>query len=222
MSRKNISQEKIIQSFLASAFEKGAGATSLADISDSLEIKKASLYNHFAGRDDIYEETLNLCKKEIGSISFLSDKVIDSIKNNKTSLLPLFKRLVTRFFNLYETEPLFHMYVFVRSEQYFNLNALEIIKAENEKITDDIRKILAAFSQIEKITLKTEKELKEAASCLAAVIIEQRDLYISNRKEVVRQNPESGAGTLFALPSDDEALAGTFKIIEFILKYLIN
>ena len=59
MSRKNISQEKIIQSFLASAFEKGAGATSLADISDSLEIKKASLYNHFAGRDDIYEETLS-------------------------------------------------------------------------------------------------------------------------------------------------------------------
>ena len=43
MSKKNISQEKIIQAFIASAFEKSAGGTSLADISESLEIKKASL-----------------------------------------------------------------------------------------------------------------------------------------------------------------------------------
>ena len=47
MGRKNISQEKIIQAFLASAFEKSAGATSLSDIAEYLEIKKASLYNHF-------------------------------------------------------------------------------------------------------------------------------------------------------------------------------
>ena len=40
MSKKNISQEKIIQAFLASAFDKGAGATSLADVSEGLEIKK--------------------------------------------------------------------------------------------------------------------------------------------------------------------------------------
>ena len=41
MSKKNISQEKIIQAFLASAFDKSAGATSLADVSEGLEIKKA-------------------------------------------------------------------------------------------------------------------------------------------------------------------------------------
>ena len=44
MSKKNISQEKIIQSFLSSSFNKSAGSTSLADIADDLEIKKASLY----------------------------------------------------------------------------------------------------------------------------------------------------------------------------------
>jgi len=54
MSKKNISQEKIIQAFIASAFEKSAGGTSLADISESLEIKKASLYNHFSSRDEMY------------------------------------------------------------------------------------------------------------------------------------------------------------------------
>lgn len=221
MSKKNISQEKIIQSFLASAFEKSAGATSLADIADSLEIKKASLYNHFDGRDSIYEETLNLCRSEIGSISFLSDKVIESIKNNKTSILPLFKRLITRFFNLYEGEPLFHMYVFVHSEQYFNLKALEIIRQENEKISDDIRKILQAFSDMEKITLKADKEIREAAASICSIILQQRDFYIANRKEIVRQNPESGAGTLFALPTDDESLSASIKLVEFALHGII-
>lgn len=217
MQRKNISQEKIIQSFLSSAFEKSAGATSLTDISNSLEIKKASLYNHFTSRTDMYEETLLLCKKEIGSISFLSDKTIESIKSGRTALLPLFKRLITRFINLYEGEPLFQMFVFVRTEQYFNQTALKIIQKEKEKISDDIRKILQAFCDIHKILETNQKELKEKANIISSLIIEQRDLYISNRKEIIRQNPESGAGSLFALPSDDSAILKTYKLVEIIL-----
>lgn len=218
MSKKNISQEKIIQSFLSSAFEKSAGATSLSDISDSLEIKKASLYNHFESREAMYDSTLELCASEIGSISFLSDKTIESIKNGKSSLLPLFKRLVTRFLNLYETEPLFQMYVFVRTEHYFNVEALKIVQKETEKITDDIRKILQAFADIHKIEDTGDKDMKDKASILAAIIIQQRDAYISSRKEIVRQNPESGVGTLFALPSDDNALNRANKLVELFLK----
>lgn len=220
MSHKNISQEKIIQSFLASAFEKSAGATSLADISDSLEIKKASLYNHFSSKENMYDSTLELCGKEINLVSFLSDKTIDSIKNGKTTLPNLLRKLITRYFNLFETEPLFQMYVFVRTEQYFNLDALKIIRTENEKITDEIRKILQAFMDIEKISSCSEKELREKASAISSIIIQQRDFYIANRKEIVRQNPESGAGTLFALPTDDEAVSKAVKMVEFTLKAL--
>ena len=61
MSKKNISQEKIIQAFIASAFVKSAGGTSLADISESLEIKKASLYNHFSSRDEMYNAAVEFC-----------------------------------------------------------------------------------------------------------------------------------------------------------------
>lgn len=222
MSRKNISPEKIIQSFLASAFEKSAGATSLTDISDSLQIKKASLYNHFESRDAIYEAALELCKKEIASISFLSDRVIDSIKSGKAGVLPLFKRLITRFFELYECEPLFHMYVFIRSEHYFNLKALEIVQEENLKIADEIRKILQAFSEVEKITLKADKDIREVANSISMIIIQQRDYYIANKKETVRQNPETGVGTLFALPTDDEAINFTVKTVEFILKVILK
>ena len=98
MSKKNISQEKIIQSFLTSAFEKSAGATSLADISEILEIKKASLYNHFENRDAMYDATIYHCGKQIENVRFLPEKTLRSIQNSKTSPSALFKKLVTRYY----------------------------------------------------------------------------------------------------------------------------
>ena len=113
MSRKNISQEKIVQSFLASAFEKSSGATSLADVADSLEIKKASLYNHFENKEAIYDTAIAYAEKEFSSINFIADKALDSIRNNKITINTLFKKLIVRYFNLFETEPTFHLYVFI-------------------------------------------------------------------------------------------------------------
>ena len=46
------------------------------------------------------------------------------------------------------------------------------------------------------------------------MILHQLDLCIANRKEIVRQNPESGAGSLFELPSDSQAVNKTLKLID--------
>ena len=77
-------------------------------------------------------------------------------------------------------------------------------------------------SDIEKITLKADKEIREAAASIGSIILQQRDFYIANRKEIVRQNPESGAGTLFALPTDDESLSASIKLVEFALHGILN
>lgn len=221
MSRKNISQEKIIQSFITNAFEKSAGATSLSDISEDLEIKKASLYNHFESRDAMYDATLEYCGNEVSKISFLPEKTIETLLSKKTAPLTVFKRLIVRFFNLYEAEPLFQIYVFARTEQYFNLPALKIVCNETEKLNNDIFDLLNAFSTIEKIQNRSEKEYKELAAIISAIIIQQRDYYIANRKETVRQNPESGAGSLFALPTDETAVNRTVKLVETALKSVL-
>ena len=76
MSKKNISQEKIIQAFIASAFEKSAGGTSLADISESLEIKKASLYNHFSSRDEMYAAAVDFCGKKLEAFITFRKKLL--------------------------------------------------------------------------------------------------------------------------------------------------
>lgn len=220
MSKKNISQEKIIQSFLYSAFDKSAGATSLSDISDSLEIKKASLYNHFESREAMYDASIELCSKEIGAVNFLFDKTIEGIKSGKNTFIPLMKRLTTRYFNLFESEPLFQMYVFVHTEQYFNITALRIVERQIEKLSDEIKKILTAFVETEKIAKKNEREIKDIAGCLASIIIQQLDNYVALRKETVRQNPDSGVGSLFALPPDEETINKSLKMIEAVLKVL--
>ena len=220
MSKKNISQEKIIQAFIASAFDKSAGATSLADVSEGLEIKKASLYNHFESRDAMYAASLAYSAKEIESVSFLEEKTLENIKGGKVAPLAVFKKLVTRYFEIFENEPLFQIYVFIRSEQYFNLEALKIVEGENNRICDAIKDLLSAFAAAKKIAKKTDKELKDIATNIAAVIIQQRDEYIAARKETVRQNPDSKAGGLFALPTDEAALGRTLKLVEAMLKTL--
>ncbi len=220
MSKKNISQEKIIQAFLASAFDKSAGATSLADVSEGLEIKKASLYNHFESRDAMYAASIAYSAQEVERISFLEEKTLEGIKGGKVAPAALFKKLITRYFQLFENEPLFQIYVFVHSEQYFNIEAMKIVEGENNQICDSIKDLLSAFVAAKKITKKTDKELKDVASNLAAIIIQQRDAYIAARKEIVRQNPDSKAGGLFALPTDEAALGRTLKLVEAMLKTL--
>ncbi len=220
MSKKNISQEKIIQAFMASAFDKSAGASSLADVSEILEIKKASLYNHFESRDAMYAATLSYCAKELEAVSFLPENTLESLKTGKTAAAAIFKKLITRYIELFENEPFFQIYVFVHSEQYFNLEALKIVEGENNKLCDAVKDILSALVAAKKIAKKTDKELKDTAALLAAVIIQHRDAYIAARKETVRQNPDSKAGGLFALPTDEAALSRIHKLVEAMLKSL--
>ena len=220
MSKKNISQEKIIQAFMASAFDKSAGASSLADVSEILEIKKASLYNHFESRDAMYAATMSYCAKEIEAVGFLQEKTLEGIKGGKTAPAAVFKKLITHYTELFENEPLFQIYIFVHSEQYFNLDALKIVEGENNRICDAVKDVLSALAAAKKITKKTDKELKDSAAMLAAIIIQHRDAYLAARKETVRQNPDSKAGGLFALPTDEAALAPTLKLVEAMLKTL--
>ena len=220
MSKKNISQEKIIQAFMASAFDKSAGASSLADVSQILEIKKASLYNHFESRDAMYAATLSYCAKEVEAVSFLPEKTLEGIKGGKTTASAIFKKLITRYTELFENEPFFQIYIFVHSEQYFNLDALKIVEGENNRLCDAVKDILAELCAAKKIAKKTDKELKDIAAQLSAIIIQHRDSYLAGRKETVRQNPDSKTGGLFALPTDDAVLSRTLKLVDAVLKTL--
>ena len=52
------------------------------------------------------------------------------------------------------------------------------------------------------------------------MILQQMNLYLSQRTQTVRQNPESGTGTLFELPTDDAAITRVSKLVDSYLKLL--
>ena len=221
MTRKNISQEKIINAFLFCAFDKSAGATSMADIAEYLGIKKASLYNHFESREIMYEKTMNYCKRSLGCIAFLPEKYITPDLFEKNSIFEVFNNLIKRFIQFYEVEPFFQIYTFIHSEQYFNKDAASIVDDEIFRIELGVSQILLRYCVEKKLEL-TPGEIDSGVKFYASALMQQIDSYIMHKKEIVRQNPECGAGSLFALPTDEEALNKIYSLSENFLKQLVK
>ena len=257
MAKKRIDRDKIIQAFLACAFEKSAGAVSLADIASLLGVNKASLYNHFSSRDAIYEAAIDFCAEYMSGVRFIPESA-DSLVS-----LPFpdaLAKIVKQYFRSYEIEPLFQMYAFIHSSKFFSSEAALSAERETQKIADDTASLIARFAACGKLpgteskaertsaldagsagnanctgdmlqadgvqtadaTEKNERPakdergaagdavldtLKERALFFARELSAELSAYIVEKKETLRQNPESGAGSLFALPPDDSALA---------------
>lgn len=203
MGKKRIDRDKIVQSFLSSAFDKSAGATSLADIAALLDVNKASLYNHYKSRDEIYDATLDFCGEYMGKVQFIPGNMNQLLELSPVDALAKVLRL---YFRSYEIEPLFQMYTFIHSSKFFTKKAADITVDEKRKIADGITDLAVKFAAAGKLNQHPLKDVQRHADFFADALSEQLNAYITNKKERVRQNPESGTGSLFALPPDDKAL----------------
>ena len=250
MAKKRIDRDKILQAFLTCAFEKSAGAVSLADIASLLGVNKASLYNHFSSRDAICEAAIDFCADYMSGVRFIPESA-DSLA--PLSFSDALAKIVKQYFRSYEIEPLFQMYAFIHSSKFFSSEAARAAERETQKIADDTASFIARFAAEGKLpgteskaeqtsaldagsagnvnrmgnmrqadgtpdagsagdapqTLQTAASdaLKERALFFARELSAELSAYIVEKKETLRQNPESGAGSLFALPADDSALA---------------
>ena len=234
MAKKRIDRDKILQAFLTCAFEKSAGAVSLADIASLLGVNKASLYNHFSSRDEIYEAAIDFCAEYMSGVRFISERA-DSLVS--LPFADALSKIVKQYFRSYEIEPLFQMYAFIHSSKFFSSKAALAAEQEAQKIADDTASLVARFAERGKLpsaesklyqklapdTIDTKDmndtaadTLKERVLFFARELGAELSAYIVEKKEMLRRNPESGAGSLFALPPDDSALA---KIIDRAVSY---
>lgn len=218
MGKKRISQEKIINAFLFSAFDKSAGATSLQDIADFLNVKKASLYNHFASKDEMYNATLVYCSDYLNFVNFIPESVSCDGKLYAGDVFQSFRKIIKRYIQLYENEPLFQIFTFVHTEKYYNRNAANITENEFLKMEKGIAELVKGFSDREKLLRLPHDELKSFARNFASALMQQIDMYIMRKKEIVRQNPESGVGSLFSLPTDSTALSAVLRTADAYLR----
>lgn len=222
MARKKLSREKIINAFLVSAFDSSAGATSLQNISDILQIKKASLYNHFESRDEMYAAVVLYCREYLDDVNFLPDDMFLSGSFLEEDIFSVVRKVLRRYILLFENEPLFQIYVFIHTEQYFYEAAYLAVDAERNKIQKGFRTIFDAYLETGKILNSESKDMRILADWYASAFLQQLDIYIMHKKETVRRNPECGAGSLFSMPSDESELEEILKIAEENLRQIVQ
>ena len=220
MGKKKISHEQIINAFLCCSFEKSAGSTSLQDIADYLGIKKASLYNHFTSKEEMYVSAVDYCRISLDSVNFISE---EERKNDKIYLLDIktaFRKLLKRYVQIYESDPIFQVYCFVNSEKYFFARAAKIVDGEVFKVKSGIIELLRGFEKKGEIKLPENDILRELAANFTLSFMQQLDTYIVKKKEIARQNPDCSVGSLFVLPTDEEALEAIVNHADFYLDLL--
>lgn len=214
---EKITSDKVIRAFLDAAFMRSEGGTSLADISDILKIKKASLYNHFENRDDIVEKTLDSCSDYLGAITFIPNDIASVAK--KYPAETVLKGIVSRYVKMHEKSPLFQIYTFVESMKYFNGRAVEIIAEENKKLAEQTEVTLRELMKAGKISI-AEERVKPAAKWFVSGMNYLLSVYLMNRKQVVMANPQSGSGELFQMEADENGIERINYLTEEFCKIL--
>ncbi|MCR5612968.1 TetR/AcrR family transcriptional regulator [Treponema sp.] len=216
MPRPLITQEKIIEAALFCAFDKGMGDTSLNDISSYLSIKKASLYNHFASKEEMLKAIYTYCSDFYTKVNLITEADLAKTSGPQIAQIEkLFKTCAVNYIKKHEVDPLFQIYAFINSEKYFIKEVLDICNFQFEKIENQT---YLFFKLVNKNLKIDNPSIKKTAHYFCVGLYSILDTYLVARKETIRQNPESGVGALFALPSDDKMLQEMSRFSEFTIQ----
>lgn len=135
---------EIIQATLELSAENGLGTVSMQQIADRVGITKASLYNHFASRDEIVEsmyERLRMAsreKAEIGKIDYDSMAEAPALKDVLTGAVNSYKKMVS-------DPQMFLFYKIIMSERSINKAAAEIMAKETKTMIDATKTLFYAL-----------------------------------------------------------------------------
>lgn len=115
------------------AANKGLGNVSMNMIADKVGIKKPSLYNHFASKEELVEVMYQFLREEakknanIGAIDYT---VIFAGK----SALEILRMMVGGYFNMNQQEHMLNFYKVIYSERSLNPMAAKIVAEETDKM----------------------------------------------------------------------------------------
>ena len=126
-------KKEIIMATLELAANKGLGNVSMNMIADKVGIKKPSLYNHFASKEELVEVMYQFLREEakknanVGAIDytvFFADK----------SALEILRMMVGGYFNMNKQEHMMNFYKVIYSERSLNPMAAKIVAEETDKM----------------------------------------------------------------------------------------
>ena len=142
---RGVTKEQIIKSVLDASFYKGASKISLSDVASGVRIKKASLYNHIESREEMFASVFDYCELFLGKLKFIPDD-IEAVASRYTADTVL-KGIIKRRFRMHQKQPLLQIYFFTQSQKYFDIRAQQIVKAQHERFTLQIKEVLQVLSR---------------------------------------------------------------------------
>ena len=137
-------KKEIIMATLELAANKGLGNVSMNMIADKVGIKKPSLYNHFASKEELVEAMYQFLREEakknanVGAIDYT---VIFAGK----SALEILRMMVGGYFNMNQQEHMLNFYKVIYSERSIQPMAAKILAEETEKMIIETKQLFYAM-----------------------------------------------------------------------------
>lgn len=132
-------KEEIILATLKLASEKGLKAVSMNMISEEVGIKKPSLYNHFASKEQLVNEMYLFLKEQAKKQT--NTQMDFSIFENK-SACEILQQLVQNYVLICDNKNMKMFYKVIYSERTFSSDAAKIVVQETEKMIGATKQVL--------------------------------------------------------------------------------
>lgn len=126
-------KKQIIMATLELAANKGLGNVSMNMIADKVGIKKTSLYNHFASKEELVEAMYQFLREEAkknANVGAMDYTVIFAGK----SALEILRMMVGGYFRMNQQEHMLNFYKVIYSERSIQPMAAKILAEETEKM----------------------------------------------------------------------------------------
>ena len=126
-------KKEIIMATLELAADKGLGNVSMNMIADKVGIKKPSLYNHFASKEELVEAMYQFLREEAkknANVGAMDYTVIFAGK----SALEILRIMVGGYFHMNQQEHMLNFYKVIYSERSIQPMAAKILAEETEKM----------------------------------------------------------------------------------------
>ena len=173
-------KKEIIMATLELAANKGLGNVSMNMIADKVGIKKPSLYNHFASKEELVEVMYQFLREEakknanIGAIDYT---IIFAGK----SALEILKIMVGGYFNMNKQEHMLNFYKVIYSERSLNPMAAQIVAEETDKMIIATKQLFYAM-EVHKLLHFTNPDMSAVSFAMTVHGLMDYELDQSNGK----------------------------------------
>ncbi len=167
MNKKSKKQE-ILEAALNLFSVQGYEATSISQIADAVGIKKASMYSHFSGKQEILDTMLQSGLEEYNKRSIFSKDIINSLnlKNENIAINSIIQMIIGQVKYIIHDPYISKSRKMLTIEQFRNSKLKDLLTKQNYTDVMDFFIKLVRFLTDEKIIMSDNIEITAAQLCL--------------------------------------------------------